>query len=88
MLKVGLSHHIQAYIKHSYTTIKHEYLGRDIQSDFVFIFDNYLYIMREVGVVIPTPTIHLLRLHLSFKLYTYMMTFRRSSGPLNTPPPK
>ena len=86
MLRARISHHIQAYINRTHTTIKHKYVGRDVQSDLVFIFDNYLYIMKEVGTVITDPTTHLLRLHLSFKLYNYinMMTFRRSSAPLNT----
>ena len=60
VLKARISHHIWVYSKCSYTTIKYKYLGSDIQSNFVFIFDNYLYIMTEVGVFVPTPTTHLL----------------------------
>ena len=52
----------------------------------VFIIDNYLYIMRLVGAVIPAPTTHFVRLHLSFKLYNYMMTLSRLSGPLYITP--
>ena len=52
-------HTIQAY-----TTLIHSHqrqvLGRDVQSTFVFIFDAYLYIMIEVGAVVPAPTTYLL----------------------------
>ena len=62
--KLGF-HSTFKYTVNSYTTIKHDYLGRDVQSNFVFIFDNYLYMMREFGVVVPIPTTHLLRLLLT-----------------------
>ena len=76
------------YPVNSYTTIKHDYLGRDVQSNFVFIFDNYLYMMREFGVVVPIPTTHMLRLLLSLILIQIWWHLGGQVLPSTSPPQK
>ena len=76
LFKAKISHHIQAYI-----TLIHNHqrqvFGKRRPIRWCIIFYYYLYIMREVETVVPTPTTHLL---ISIYPLNYIITWWHLGG--------